>query len=55
MDRAAGRDPAANPRIGLMKAHQSDPVRRVALSPFPPHRHLGVEGWEGAHVPQRKG
>jgi hypothetical protein len=53
-DREAGRDPAANPRIALMKAHKNDPVKKVDLSEFPLTLHLGCEGWDAAHLPARK-
>lgn len=48
-DHDAGREPAANPRLQLMKQHRNDPARTVDLSEFPLNRHMGIEGWEGAH------
>ncbi|MHB9133735.1 MAG: hypothetical protein ACYDBB_21945 [Armatimonadota bacterium] len=48
-DRAHGKDPAANPRIRLMKAHLNDPVRKVDLSEFPMSVHEGLEVCDGAH------
>jgi hypothetical protein len=42
-DRAQGNDPAANPRIRLMKEHLNDPVRKVDLSEFPMSIHEGLE------------
>ena len=49
VDRAAGRDPAANPRLRLMRARMHDPLRQVDLSEFPITDHLGTAGYEGAH------
>ncbi|MHB9133734.1 MAG: hypothetical protein ACYDBB_21940 [Armatimonadota bacterium] len=48
-DRAAGKDPSANPRLRLMRAHQHDAIRQVDLTEFPLTDHLGTAGWEGAH------
>ncbi len=50
IDRDAGRDPAANPRTGLMRKHIDDPAKRVDLSAFTPSSHPPMENWEGAHL-----
>ncbi len=49
IERAAGRDPEANPRLRLMRAHIDDPIQTVDLSAYPRSVHLGTAGWEGAH------
>jgi hypothetical protein len=48
-DRAAGKDPATNPRLRLMREHRNDPVRQVDLSEFPITDHPGTAGYEAAH------
>ncbi len=47
--RAAGKDPEADPRLALMRAHRDDPVATVDLAEFPKNCHLGTQGWTGAH------
>ena len=37
------------PRVALMRRHLADPLRKVDLTEFPPHRHLGTAGWTPAH------
>ncbi len=49
MLRARDKDPDDSPRLQLMKAHLDDPVRQVDLTEFPKNRHLGTQGWTGAH------
>ncbi len=46
---AQGQNPDDDPRLRLMQAHREDPLRQVDLSEFPKNRHLGTQGWTGAH------
>jgi hypothetical protein len=48
-DRASGKDPAANPRLNVMRKHRLDPMKQVDLSKFPIADHPGTAGYEGAH------
>ena len=46
---ARGKNPDEDPRLRLMQAHLDDPLRQIDLTEFPKNRHLGTQGWTGAH------
>ena len=49
VERAAGHDPDAHPRLRLMRIHRDDAIVPVDLSAFPISTHRGLRGWTGAH------